>query len=87
MLGIIIPTDELIFFGGVAKNHQPATYPHCWLNPIFVAAQVPTLSHGGPCDNSASGFLAETGALARDLEGIIGLIIDVCRILTIDVYR
>ena len=24
--GIIIPTDQLIFFRGVAKNHQPATY-------------------------------------------------------------
>jgi hypothetical protein len=89
ILGITIPTDFHInsYFLEGWLNHQPATYPHCWLNPIFVAAEVPTLSHGGPCDNSASGVLAETGALARDLEGIIGLVIDVDRIFTIDVYR
>jgi hypothetical protein len=31
---VIIPTDELIFFGGVAKSHQPYIYIICY-NPII----------------------------------------------------
>ena len=29
ILGIIIPSDELIFFRGVGLNHQPGGYCHC----------------------------------------------------------
>ena len=37
MLGIILPTDELIFFRGVAKNHQPDGDFNGDLIDIFVA--------------------------------------------------
>jgi hypothetical protein len=55
ILGIVIPTDELIFFRGVGLNHQPVSWiahrrlswivvmqwpPHCWYTP-HLSCQVP----------------------------------------------